>query len=138
MCKEYRVVFILLLALALRVAEARHSFVGGIQSISVDDSGVKEAAETIMRKINREYRGERSLILVEIEEAKYQVVAGIKYWLHLKVGESKCLKNKLSHMCKLDKSRPHKACGANILNQPWIGQTKIEWHCNKYEIDDSN
>ncbi|KAH0547183.1 hypothetical protein KQX54_017409 [Cotesia glomerata] len=54
---EYRVVFVLFLALALRIAEARHSFVGEIQPISVEDSGVKEAAETIMRKINQEHRG---------------------------------------------------------------------------------
>ncbi|ACD50819.1 cystatin, partial [Bracoviriform melanoscelae] len=93
-------VFILFLAMALQMAEARHSFVGGRQSISVENSGVKEAAETIMRKINREHSGERALILMEIEEAKSQVVAGIKYFLRLKVGESHCLKNEFSQTCK--------------------------------------
>ncbi|XP_074107670.1 cystatin cpi-1-like [Cotesia typhae] len=138
MCKEYRMLFILFLALALRAAEARHSFVGGKESISVDDPEVKNAADTIMRQINREYRGERSLILVEIEEGKYQAVAGIKYYLRLRVGESNCRKNKLSPRCKLDESRPYKACSATILDQPWIHNTRIEWNCNPYENDDSN
>ncbi|ACD50838.1 cystatin, partial [Bracoviriform kariyai] len=93
-------VFILFLALALRTAEASHTFVGGKQQVPVDDEGVKEAAEIIMRKINEEYRGERALMLVAVEEAQCQIVSGIKYSLNLTVGESHCLKNDHRRKCK--------------------------------------
>ncbi|ACD50810.1 cystatin, partial [Bracoviriform flavipedis] len=92
--------FILFLGLALQIAEACYSIKGGRHPISVDDSGVIKAAEIIMKKINREHHGKRALMLVEIEKAESQVVAGIKYFLNLKVGERHCLLQNLNRKSK--------------------------------------
>ncbi|CAH2090856.1 unnamed protein product [Euphydryas editha] len=131
MGKEYRVVFVLFLALALRIAEAEKPLVGGTESISVDDSKVKKLAESVMKKINEELTGERALILVEIEEATSKIVSGTSYFLRLKVGESNCLKQELSQNCRVDESRPHKACHADIWERLWLKITEIKYSCDK-------
>ncbi|ACD50812.1 cystatin, partial [Bracoviriform flavipedis] len=92
--------FVLFLGLALVIAEARSSFLGKRQPISVNDSGVIEAAEIIMKRINQEHHGKRALILVEIERAESQVLYGIKYFLDLKVGERHCFLQNLTRKSK--------------------------------------
>ncbi|CAD6232578.1 GSCOCT00006959001.2-RA-CDS [Cotesia congregata] len=134
MFQKYRLPCVLLICLALKISTASAGFLGGLQSISVEDSSVKSAAQTVMEKINRHNERERGLILVEIEEAKYQVVSGIKYVLHLKIGETNCPKGQVVKKCKLDESRPLLACGAEILDQPWLHSTKINHHCEEYYI----
>lgn len=132
MFQKYRLPFVLLICLALKISTASAGVVGGVQSISVENAGVKSAAQTVMEKINRHNEHERGLILVEIEEAKYQVVSGIKYILHLKIGETNCPKGQVAKKCKLDESRPLLACGAEILDRPWLHTTKIDYNCNEY------
>ncbi len=132
MFKDNRVLLVLLLCLVLKISVASARLLGGVQPISIEDSGVKSAAEHAMKKINKNTHGERTFILVEIEEAKYQVVAGIKYFLHLKVGETNCLREQSTRNCKLDKSRPYQACHANIWDQPWLRSREIHYGCNMY------
>ncbi|KAG8035602.1 hypothetical protein G9C98_001030 [Cotesia typhae] len=131
MFQKYRLTFFLLICLGLKISTTSAGIVGGVQSISVEDSGVKSAAKTVMEKINRYNERERRLILVEIEEAKYQVVSGIKYILRLKIGETNCPKGQVAKKCKLDESRPFVACGAEIVDQPWLHRRKIDYNCNE-------
>ncbi|CAG17468.1 cystatin 1 [Bracoviriform congregatae] len=133
MGKEYRVAFLLFLGLALLIAEARSSFLGKIEPISVDDSGVIKAAEIIMKKINREHHGKRALMLVEIEKAEYQVLYGINYFLDLKVGERHCLRQNLSRKCKLDKNCLYKSCTAFVYSGLWETIKGSHYNCREYK-----
>nr|ACE75068.1 cystatin [Glyptapanteles flavicoxis]ACE75077.1 cystatin [Glyptapanteles flavicoxis] len=132
MFKEYRVLLVLLLCLVLKISVASARRIGGVEPISIENSRVKSAAEHAMKKINKNTHGERTFILVEIEEAKYQVVAGFKYILRLKVGETNCLREQSTKKCKLDESRPYQACQAEIWDQPWLEIREIHYNCNKY------
>ncbi|CAB3243629.1 unnamed protein product [Arctia plantaginis] len=106
---------------------------GGVRNMSVDDPNVKRVAEATLRKLRSQHQGDRALMLVEIEMATYQVVAGAKYHLHLKVGESHCAKNKYTRMCRLDEGRPLLACGSKIWEKRWINFMEINVHCNNYD-----
>ncbi|CAG17471.1 cystatin 2 [Bracoviriform congregatae] len=133
MGKEYRVAFVLFLGLALLIAEARSSFLGKRQPISVNDSGVIEAAEIIMKRINQEHHGKRALMLVKIERAESQVLYGIKYFLDLKVGERHCLEQNLSRKCKLNKNCPYKSCIAFVYSGLWGSIKESHYNCREYE-----
>lgn len=106
---------------------------GSVRNMSVDDPDIKRVAESTMRKLRRQYKGDRALMLVEIEMATYQVVAGAEYHLHLKVGESHCAKNKYTRMCRLDENRPLLACGSKIWEKRWLRFIEIKVHCNNYD-----
>ena len=130
MPKQYRVLFLLLVCLVLNISVASARFKGARESIAVEDEGVKEAARLVMERINKSNLSERELMLVEIKEAEYQVVQGLKYFLHLIVADTDCSKNQSTKKCKLDESRPYRYCGAEILQQEWLRRIKIKFQCN--------
>jgi hypothetical protein len=66
---------------------------GGWSSISTDDKAVKNFTNFAIDNFNQRSNAITIKGLVNILEAKSQVVAGIKYWIKFTIGDTNCKKN---------------------------------------------
>lgn len=102
---------------------------GAQESISVDDPKVKRYIKEGLKN----YRGEREPIVVKVQSATVQLVAGDLYKIHVSIGSSNCIRGTtdLSN-CKLDSTKPIEECLITAWVRAWVnnGAPQITLACN--------
>ncbi|XP_022244503.1 L-cystatin-like [Limulus polyphemus] len=82
---------------------------GGWEDVDVEDEHVKNAAGFAVKEMSTRSNGLYHQKLVEIQEARRQVVSGWKFKLMLEVGTTSCKKNEVTfedvEQCEIDENR---------------------------------
>ncbi len=97
--------------------------VGGKNSVSVDDTGVLDAASCAISGLNMELNGAFQLQLLDISSASRQVVSGLLYELQLRAAESSACPNdggkkeRKTLSCPID--YPARTFRVSVIVQPW-------------------
>ncbi|XP_015584817.1 uncharacterized protein LOC107262789 [Cephus cinctus] len=105
---------------------------GGVNSISVSDPEVVKYASMGLQKFSANSEGPNEPILVEIQEASVQVVAGNLYKIKVKLGTSNCPKGTKNN-CALKPDSETKICLIKVWSQPWLdkGSPDVKVNCNQ-------
>ncbi|XP_008281710.1 cystatin C (amyloid angiopathy and cerebral hemorrhage) [Stegastes partitus] len=102
--------------------------VGGPSDVDVNDAGVQNALNFAVVQHNR---GTNDLYLSQVAQvvkAERQVVAGMKYFITVRLAKSTCKKNSTNEVCSIhtdpEKARPYQ-CKFTVWSRPWISDIQL-------------
>jgi len=98
----------------------RDTLVGGLSVADVKGRRVREVAKYAVAQLEAQSNSPNSQKLIEIKEAKTQVVAGTNYYLKLQLVETNCRKGfAASSNCNSPSDKPVQECDVVVYDRPW-------------------
>ncbi|XP_078504359.1 cystatin-2-like [Lissotriton helveticus] len=83
-------VFAAVFAAVLADFERKPKILGGAESVSFDESGVQKALSFAMKEYNKASNDKFAYKVSEVVEVKRQIVAGLKYFITVKMARTTC------------------------------------------------
>ncbi|KAL2764062.1 cystatin-C precursor [Daubentonia madagascariensis] len=124
------------LAVALAVSPAagasagrRSPMVGGLVDASADEEDVRRALDFALSEYNKASNDMYHSRAVQVVRARKQVVAGMNYFLDVKIGRTTCTKSQPNlDNCPFHE-QPHlkreELCSFQIYTVPWLGKMTV-------------
>ncbi|XP_012508572.1 PREDICTED: cystatin-C [Propithecus coquereli] len=138
MAGSSRALMLLLAALAVALAASpaagansgrRSPMVGGLLDANVNEEDVQRALDFAISEYNKASNDMYHSRALQVVRARKQVVAGMNYFLDVKIGRTTCTKSQPN----LDKcpfhEQPHlkreELCSFQIYSVPWLGKISV-------------
>ncbi|KAG3262740.1 cystatin-C [Ictidomys tridecemlineatus] len=107
---------------------------GGLEDADIHEEGVRQAIDYSVGVYNQENNDPHYSRARRVLSARQQVVAGMKYYLDLEMGQTTCAKTQsdLSE-CPFDDSQDQQRtfCSFEVYSVPWLRQISvIEYSCH--------
>ncbi|XP_025732762.1 cystatin-C [Callorhinus ursinus] len=127
----------LALTLALAVAvnpgtsprNAKSTLVGGALDADVNEEGVQQALNFALSEYNKASNDAYHSRAMRVVRARKQVVAGMKYFLEVEIGRTRCTKSQPNLDSCPFHDQPHlmrkTLCSFQIYTVPWLGRTSL-------------
>ncbi|MBN3309270.1 CYT2 protein, partial [Amia calva] len=100
---------------------------GGIQDVSPLSLAVQKAAQFAVDQYNKDSKDQFAFKMLKIVSAREQVVAGMKYYLEMEMGQTQCKKGASADVqsCPLSSSDQTYLCHFEVLSVPWTQLTQL-------------
>ncbi|XP_069351603.1 cystatin-C [Eulemur rufifrons] len=124
------------LAVALAVSSAasansgrRQPMVGGLMDANVNEEDVQRALDFAISEYNKASNDRYHSRALQVVRARKQVVAGMNYFLDVKIGRTTCTKSQPNlDNCPFHE-QPHlkreEMCSFQIYTVPWLGKISV-------------
>ncbi|XP_036274627.1 cystatin-C [Pipistrellus kuhlii] len=131
--------FLLALALALALTASsaagananagRPRLVGGLAEADVNEEGVQQALSFALSEYNKASNDAYHSRAMQVVRARKQVVAGMNYFLDVKIGRTTCTKSQPNLAACPFHEQPNlkkeALCSFQIYTVPWLGKTSL-------------
>src|SRR5699024_5912718 len=101
--------------------------VGGLHKIDVHDAELLRTLFDVQPQINDKLNSPYYHRIGKVIEAEAQTVAGVKFHVTFELGQTQCLKEKVTkeNLATCDAFTHIQVCKAEIWSQPWLQHTEI-------------
>ncbi|KAG1665029.1 Kininogen-1 [Nymphon striatum] len=110
---------------------------GGWMKINTSDSRVQRLAKFAVSQISLRSDSLYRHKFIEVKQAEYQVVSGLKYRFVIEYGLTNCLKiSEIASPCNLQNKNNVNRCTIEVLSQPWMSVIKVNepTDCQKVSV----
>ncbi|MBN3309338.1 cystatin [Amia ocellicauda] len=100
---------------------------GGITPADLSDPGVQDALKFAVSEYNNARKDNFASKVINVVDAKIQVVAGKKYYLTVEMGRTSCRKESVEELelCPLHKVGRVRKCTFEVWSRPWLSDTRL-------------
>ncbi|KAL3050127.1 hypothetical protein OYC64_012216 [Pagothenia borchgrevinki] len=121
-------IVLLVLAVVFAAGSSSPHMVGGYTNIDVNDEGAQNALNFAVVEHNKQSNSMFLSQVAEVVGMKRQLVAGLKYVITVRMGNTPCRKGTANEVCAIHQD-PAQAlpyqCEFTVLVVPWRNETKM-------------
>lgn len=109
----------------VRTSMMNRRLLGGLVPADPNSPDVQVQAQFALQAVQAQSNGKRKLKVVRVKKAATQTVGGMKYYLTIEIGETKCEPNQPDEDCPFDYKADRQICKVEIWTRPWLNEKQV-------------